>query len=309
MADQAEHAFAATFLNTISTQPVIFDDTYQQSPVYCLRRVPVLHTSVPPVPATKKSQAETSGAAIQITFKSIKPSASYSLSVNPTDTVSSIKSLLTHTHASAPPPDAQRLLLKGKALADNKLLKEYPVKAGDVLTLVIKPGVEWDPNRPKVAPNKSTPSTITSPSPTSMLSVDNMKPPPGPDGARKKHKHQRIPSVVLSPSPSTSTTDLLAGVDAPPGGAGTQEKDILLTLDATDVPQPLYPETLSTYHDTVANPEYWARLMDFLASEFTSDADAIHAFEDYLRATKASLTANEIAKIRDHTGIVGMAGT
>jgi len=49
--------------------------------------------------------------------------------------------------------------------------------------------------------------------------------------------------------------------------------------------------------------------MDFLASEFTSDADAIHAFEDYLRATKASLTANEIAKIRDHTGIVGMAGT
>ena len=44
-------------------------------------------------------------------------------------------------------------------------------------------------------------------------------------------------------------------------------------------------------------------------SEFSSDTDAIHAFEDYLRATKASLTANEIAKIRDHTGIVGMAGT
>lgn len=44
-------------------------------------------------------------------------------------------------------------------------------------------------------------------------------------------------------------------------------------------------------------------------SEFINESDAVHAFEDYLRASKGSLTANEIAKIRDHTGIVGMAGT
>ncbi len=44
-------------------------------------------------------------------------------------------------------------------------------------------------------------------------------------------------------------------------------------------------------------------------SEFINDSDAARAFEDYLRASKGSLTPNEIAKIRDHTGIVGMAGT
>ena len=44
-------------------------------------------------------------------------------------------------------------------------------------------------------------------------------------------------------------------------------------------------------------------------SEFVNESDAVLAFEDYLRATKGSLTPNEIAKIRDHTGIVGMAGT
>lgn len=44
-------------------------------------------------------------------------------------------------------------------------------------------------------------------------------------------------------------------------------------------------------------------------SEFINDSDAIRAFEDYLRASKGSLTPNEIAKIRDHTGVVGMAGT
>ena len=38
--------------------------------------------------------------------------------------------------------------------------------------------------------------------------------------------------------------DLLAGVYALPDGASTQEKDILLTLDATDVPRTVYPETL-----------------------------------------------------------------
>jgi UV excision repair protein RAD23 len=37
--------------------------------------------------------------------------------------------------------------------------------------------------------------------------------------------------------------------------------------------------------------------------------DASVAFEDYLAASKAVLTASEIAKIRDFVGVIGMAGT
>jgi ubiquitin-like protein 4 len=44
-------------------------------------------------------------------------------------------------------------------------------------------------------------------------------------------------------------------------------------------------------------------------SEFTTEADTLTAFEDFLRASKGSLTASQIAKIRDQVGVVGMAGT
>jgi UV excision repair protein RAD23 len=35
----------------------------------------------------------------------------------------------------------------------------------------------------------------------------------------------------------------------------------------------------------------------------------VHAWEDFLRASKGSLTASQIAKIRDRVGIMGMSGT
>lgn len=44
-------------------------------------------------------------------------------------------------------------------------------------------------------------------------------------------------------------------------------------------------------------------------SEFSNESDALQAFEDYLCASKGSLTASEIAKIRDEVGVIGMAGT
>lgn len=192
--------------------------------------------------------------AISITFKSIKPPASYTLSVHPTDTISAVKSQLSSAHTSAPPTDVQRLLLKGKALADNKLLKEYSIKDGDVINLMVKPGANWDPTNPSPRPTNDS------------LSVDGPTPSSGPaaGGAPKRGRHQRIPSVILSPSPSASTTDLLAGSEGTPGNGASQEKDILLTLDTTDVPHPIHPETLSSYHNVVANPEYWEKLLSFL---------------------------------------------
>ena len=179
-------------------------------------------------------------------FKSLKPPASFTLSVHPTDTVSSIKAKLASL-PSAPPADAQRLLLKGKALADGKLLKEYTIKDGDTLNLVIKPGVNWDPTAPTPTPAPATTPTMSSPSPN-----------PNPFGsgsldphAKPKGRHQRIPSVVLSPSPSSESP-------------GVVEKDIMLTLDAS-APSPVsQPETLSTYHETVSKPEFWGRLYAFL---------------------------------------------
>ncbi|KAG5637670.1 hypothetical protein H0H81_003638 [Sphagnurus paluster] len=280
MADQAEQAFARTFLNTLASQPVTFADDYQQRPENSLRRVPVLPIPVPEPPQSKaaSSSSSSSSSSIAITIKSLKPAYSFSLQVNPTDTIAAVKELLA-AQPRAPRADIQRLLLKGKALADAKLLREYTVKDGDTINLMLKPGSEWDPS-------SATATTTNSPT---------MSKPSAPLATPARRGHARIPSVVLSPSPSA---------DQP----HTPEKDILLTLDSASLPGPIQTEPLSTYGATVARPEFWERLWQFLQAEFTTPADALTAFEDFLRASKGSLTASQIARIRDHVGIVGMAG-
>jgi len=294
MADQAEQAFVKTFLNTLSTQPIAYADDYQQPPESWLKKVPVLPIPVPAPPARKQSEASTSSASISVVFKSLKPPASYSISIQPTDTIASIKAFLA-SQPTAPPADVQRLLLKGKALADNKLLKEYNIKDGDIVNLMVKPGFVWDPTKPAAAPAATPsplPSPLLSPSPSSI--DQKLSPTSNSDVKPAKKGHQRIPSVVLSPSPSSENL---------------REKpmDITLTLDNTSPSLP--SESLSTYHNTVAKPEFWERLHTFLRSEFRTDGDVLLAFEDFLCASKGTLTAFEIAKIRDHVGVVGMAGT
>jgi len=246
-------------------------------------------------------------ALISLTFKSLKPSASFALSVQPADSISSIKEQLLVAHPNAPPPDAQRLLFKGKALSDSKLLQEYSVKDGDVINLMLKPGTNWDPSKP----TEPTPtSQMAAPTPVNPLaSVGGSLEPQ----ATRTSRHQRIPSVVLSPSPSND-------------GTLPEQKDIVLTVDAGLISSPSStPEKTSTYQTILAKPDFWQNLHQFLRyvvsafhramhllkyrTEFTNEADVHVAFEDFLAAAKGNLTASEIAKIRDHVGIVGMAGT
>ncbi|KAG6841552.1 hypothetical protein C0991_009587 [Blastosporella zonata] len=296
MAEEAEQAFIKTFLSTLSAQRVIYKDDYQQSPANSLKKVPVLPIAVPPPPKRAPAPASVAGSStsvaaptLALTFKSLKPPVSFQLSVDPTDTIASIKSQLA-TLPKAPPADAQRFLLKGKALADNKLLKEYYLKDNDTVTVSVKPGTVWDPTKPTAT--TSSPSPIPTPPQPEQNMTDEILVSPTPQHGQKRG-HQRIPSVVLSPSPS---------------GEKVAEKDILLTLDNTN-PANVSVESLSSYGVTVAQPAFWKRLYDFLKSEFHSPTDALQAWEDYFCASKGSLTANQIAKIRDTVGIVGMAGT
>jgi len=139
--------------------------------------------------------------------------------------------------------------LKGKALLDAKLLKEYNIKDGDTLNIAIKPGFHWDPSAP-TKPTTENPAMLT----------DSIPQPKGfgsgsldPHARPQKGKHGRIPSVVLSPSPSSDNL------------RGGPEKDILITLDADSLPSAAQQsETLTTYHQTVSRPEFWQRFYDFL---------------------------------------------
>lgn len=285
MSENAEIAFVRTFLNTLSTQPITYENDYRQPLENSLKRVQVLPVPLPPPPKRQHVGSSVPSATLRLTFKSLKPPVSYTLTVSPTDTIATIKSQLSTTHNTSPPADAQRFIIKGKALADSKLLKEYNVQDGDTVSLMVRPGINWDPSKPKE-------EEILQPKPipaVSGLSANIQE-----ISFEQRVRHSRTPSIVLSPSPSSDV----------PGA--TLEKDILLTLDPE---APASIETLTTYHTTVANPDFWVKLATFFRDEFTTEADALRAWEDFLRATKASLTASEIARIRGHVGIMGMAGT
>lgn len=308
MADtQAELAFAKTYLNTLARQPVTYADDYQQSPQNSLKRVPILPVEVPPVPQVKaiESGAAADSAVIALTFKSLKPALTYSHPISLTDTILSIKEELHTLHPNdVPTAENQRLLLKGKALADQKLLKEYNIKEGDTVNLMFKapPPVKQTADVPLVTPQPvraTSDSSMASPNPFASTG-GSLDPDVKPSGGRR---HQRIPSVVLSPSPSNENHS-----------PGEKPKEILLDLDNTaSVPlSPVLRDEMtltSTYHDTIAKPEFWEGLLKFLQSQFQTESDVHAAFEDFLRASKVGLTAHEIALIRDRTGVVGMAGT
>lgn len=186
---------------------------------------------------------------ISITFKSVKPPKSFSLSVQPTDTVSDIKAQLA-SEPGAPPADAQRLLLKGKALADNKLLQEYTIKDGDTVTLMVKPGYNWDPSKMSASPALA-PTPVAAPAPQRAEGEHITLLPEQP--ARTRGGHGRTPSIVLSPSPSTSPTP------------GEKLTDIPLVLDTSNIPEPSKSGAPSTpYHVTISQPVFWEDLYNFL---------------------------------------------
>ncbi|KAG8930538.1 hypothetical protein FRC00_005476, partial [Tulasnella sp. 408] len=62
------------------------------------------------------------------------------------------------------------------------------------------------------------------------------------------------------------------------------------------------------YTHVLCDPEFWGRLSDFLKKEFKTESDAERAWEQFFLVSKSSLTAHQIAKIRDVTGNSAMAG-
>jgi hypothetical protein len=226
--------------------------------------------------AYRRNLTSSPASTITLSIKSLKPAHTFTLTASPSDAISTLKTSLA-TQPAAPPADAQRLLLKGKVLADSKLLQEYGVTDGATLNLSIKPGVTWDPSAHMSAPHPTVDTTIpTSPDPSpgslspnrgvTELPQHELPPRPSPPlvaltsppdempAPTKKRGHTRIPSVVLSPSPSG-----VSPIDEKPA-------DILLTFDTTSIPtaSEMAGPPHTTYHAIVSEPAFWERLNSFL---------------------------------------------
>ena len=191
-------------------------------------------------------------------IKSLKPLKTYTLAVQSSDTIADIKSYLS-SQPGAPPVDVQRLLLKGKALADAKLLKEYNIKDGDTVNLMVKPGYDWNqaPQPPKVEIPASEP--VPAPVPPAPEPPSTTLEP----GTTRPDRHRRVPSVILSPSPNT-LTPLREG---PP-------IDVALSLDDGDILPPAQAP-LTPYQNVISSPTFWSDLLDFLRSAETNSCFSV----------------------------------
>ena len=113
---------------------------------------------------------------------------------------------------------------------------------------MVKPGFQWDPS--KVA---SGATTVTPPTPVGNTNSEELKPITLlPEPTRPTRGHGRIPSVVLSPSPSLSALPDEKVVDIP------------LVLDTSNIPSSPTGGPETTYHTTISQPEFWEHLYTFL---------------------------------------------
>lgn len=153
---------------------------------------------------------------------------------------------------------------------------------------------------------------------------------PAPIITSSGRSHNRTASGVSIPELTLTTDeDTLSGSAArnagkpfPPGAhpGGTTQ------LPGTPVPPPLSPSISRLHENKIRSTEFWTGLRSYLEMQFSGpnpeagasspgpsgrspgDSEIERIFEDCFLSQKQHLTANEVAKIRDATGMFGMAG-
>ncbi|KAH9823156.1 hypothetical protein DFH28DRAFT_350538 [Melampsora americana] len=228
---------------------------------------------------------------IPLTIKSLKPSLVFNLNCSPTSTILELKQALIKSNSTAPSLDSQRWLYKGKALSDNKLLKEYDqIKANETIHLMIKPTSSTltasnpteseDPTTPKANVLSSSTSDVSQRSPNPPVPMNIPKITMENDGGQMGE----IPIIARSRSGSINTSSS----HSPHLGIS------------------------ESFRSVVMKDEFWVDLKEFLTQQFgpygSGESNARQMWEHWFIASKEWLSASEIARIREATGISGMAG-
>ncbi|KAI9632323.1 uncharacterized protein MKK02DRAFT_20387 [Dioszegia hungarica] len=304
-----ERAFVKRYADGLGNRSVEYGADYTAPLSDRPRKVTVIGTDIADPPESMEQLTpQARPGQINLIVKSLKPSLTFPITASLTDPISTLKSLVAASSPSAPSVDSQRLLLKGKALADNKLLKEYDIAEGSTVHLVLKPTSVPIP-APAAAESTGNMSTNPIVAPTALpAGAGSTNPPPLEAGASIQHGsglnsssssssiprpaghgHTRVPSLTI-------TTD----VDARPGSPGSP-------LIVTDAP-PLGPQaqvSSAAFHQTVSNPLFWQKIHAICVSEFVYEDDADSAWEGFLVSMKGRLSAGEAALIRDVCGVNG----
>ncbi|GAA6027125.1 hypothetical protein JCM8097_002411 [Rhodosporidiobolus ruineniae] len=243
-----------------------------------LVNVPVVE---PPSTAADDDEAGPSTATIRLTIKSLKPPLSFSLDARPTASIADLKHQLAQAQSAAPPADQQRWLLKGKALADAKLLKEYPVEDGSVVTLMVAKSAAS-------TPAASVPVRSPNPAAASSSSDDPSDAP-------------AVPALTLS-EPSTSSAP------APQLSLST-DLDHLPLSTSTSADNPAVVGESDSFLTTVASPELWEDVRELTERQFGKDSkEAQKVWEAMFAGCRDWIRPNQKALVRERVGYSAMGG-
>ncbi|WVF66715.1 hypothetical protein IAT40_001457 [Kwoniella sp. CBS 6097] len=279
-----ERAFIKRYTEGLTSHKVEYPADFSTPLEDRPRKVAVVGVEVATPPSAEGMDVD-SGAqdnTVELTIKSLRPALTITLSAQLTDTVSDLKTAIASSSSSAPSVDTQRLLLKGKALTDTKLLKEYDITSGATLHLMVKAA-----HPAPVTTSAGAGDTKTTE--TGLTSDGATFPPPS-------SASPAPPALTITTSLDSSST---AGTSMP-----------LSVIDSAAPPLGPQPQvSSSTFHTTVADPSFWQKIHALCVSEFAYEEEADSAWETFLVSMKGRLSAGEAAKIRDVVGVTGMGGS
>ncbi|GAA5795216.1 hypothetical protein EDC94DRAFT_620568 [Helicostylum pulchrum] len=135
---QTELDFINSFLSEISPKSVRYGEDYlsRTLPPTRIKRVPRC-VVIEQVPVTATNTIDSKEPKLQVTIKVLKPSSTFTIAgLNSSDTIHQLKQRIYQQQSSLP-VNRQRLLIKGKVLADQKSLGELSVNESTVIHLMV----------------------------------------------------------------------------------------------------------------------------------------------------------------------------
>lgn len=241
---------------------------------------------------------------INLTIKSLKPVLTFTLPCTPTATIGSLKQQLANQDSSAPPAEQQRWILKGKAMASDRLLKDFAIEDGSVVNLMVSkpPGTASAPVPAAAPANTLSPAPAQSAKLSPPASPSSGPPPP------ERHTHRSVPSLTLSFSDAPSSG---ASAASSPGGEHPPSLNVVTSLpldvDMQDA-SPMYEAP--PFNAKVSDPALWTGAWELLQRHFGPDkeGEAQLAWEAWLAGSREYITPSDKALIRHKVGLSAMGG-
>lgn len=270
-------------------------------------------------PPSTAADDDTAGPSTEVlyslTIKCAKPHLSLELSASATATIGDLKASLARTYPDrAPAPDAQRWILKGKSMGDNKLLKEFNVQDGTVVNLMVTKSAAAAAGAASAGTAATTASPAEGSGPASAGKAGEAGDPGDMDAAAPP---PTSPSRSTSPSKG-GVPELTLSEPDPVTGHARRSSVSLLKHDLDHLPLSTSASNSEHPHGTgesdaflagVQSPDLWLDVRRVCEEKFSANQrEAQKVWEAMFGGARDWISPNQKALIREEVGYSAMGG-